>query len=422
MRRLVVEADGGARGNPGRAAYGALVRDADSGEVLAERSATIGIATNNVAEYSGLVAGLSAAAELDPRAQVEVRMDSKLVIEQMNGAWKIKNPGLQPLALAARDAYDHRLVTYTWVPRAQNAYADGLVNATLDATLRRPESHGSAGREPSVRVQGAGAASARAPSAPYVEGGEVEPSEAVVAPHTPRAADPVGGNRIVANRIVGWATDLGTPTTLLLLRHGETAGTLAKLFSGRGGADHELTARGEIQATLAAAAVRARGDVTAIVTSPLRRCQQTAAQVAAVTGLEPTVDDDLAEAAFGDWDGLTLAEVDGRWSAELAAWLGQTDVAPPGGESIDEVADRVAAARDRIVAAHSGQVVLVVAHVNPIKTLVRLALDAPPDAIYRMAMSPASLSEVAYYPDGTTVLRSFGGSAHLAGSGTPAGG
>ena len=97
-RRLLIEADGGSRGNPGTAGYGAVVLDAVTGEVLAEVSEAIGRATNNVAEYSGLVAGLRAAGKLVPGATAEVRMDSKLVVEQMSGRWKIKHPDLRPLA------------------------------------------------------------------------------------------------------------------------------------------------------------------------------------------------------------------------------------------------------------------------------------------------------------------------------------
>jgi len=100
-RRVVVEADGGSRGNPGPAAYGAVLKDADTGEVIAEDGTTIGVASNNVAEYSGLVAGLRMAAELTPDADLEVRMDSKLVVEQMSGRWKIKHPDMRALAMEA---------------------------------------------------------------------------------------------------------------------------------------------------------------------------------------------------------------------------------------------------------------------------------------------------------------------------------
>jgi len=100
-RSVVIEADGASRGNPGPAAYGAVLRDAETGAVIAEDGARLGVATNNVAEYSGLVAGLRMAAELTPEATVEVRMDSKLVVEQMSGRWQIKHPGIRPLAAEA---------------------------------------------------------------------------------------------------------------------------------------------------------------------------------------------------------------------------------------------------------------------------------------------------------------------------------
>jgi probable phosphoglycerate mutase len=133
-RRLVVEADGGSRGNPGPAGYGAVVRDATTGEVLAEVSESIGRATNNVAEYSGLIAGLRAAAALARGADVEVRMDSKLVVEQMSGRWQIKHPDMRPLAARAREtARALGRVSYTWVPRSRNAHADRLANQAMDA-------------------------------------------------------------------------------------------------------------------------------------------------------------------------------------------------------------------------------------------------------------------------------------------------
>jgi probable phosphoglycerate mutase len=137
-RRVVIEADGGSRGNPGAAGYGAVVRDAITGEVLAERNGAIGRATNNVAEYSGLLEGLRAAVELAPGARAEVRMDSKLVVEQMSGRWQIKHPDLRPLAAEARQAARALgLVTYTWVPRERNKHADRLANEAMDAAVGR---------------------------------------------------------------------------------------------------------------------------------------------------------------------------------------------------------------------------------------------------------------------------------------------
>ena len=110
-RSLIVEADGGSRGNPGPAGFGALVHDAKTGELLIEIGESIGIATNNVAEYQGLIAGLTAAHEIDAQAQITVRMDSKLVIEQMSGRWQIKHPDMRELALKARNIHDRALIT-----------------------------------------------------------------------------------------------------------------------------------------------------------------------------------------------------------------------------------------------------------------------------------------------------------------------
>ncbi|MGH3716596.1 MAG: reverse transcriptase-like protein, partial [Micromonosporaceae bacterium] len=146
IERVIVEADGGARGNPGPAGYGAVVLDPDSGDVLAERAEALGTATNNVAEYSGLIAGLTAALELGARV-VDVRMDSKLVVEQMSGRWQIKHPGLRPLAAeAARLVRRFESVELRWIPRAQNTRADALANAAMDAAAGKPPGKARAGR------------------------------------------------------------------------------------------------------------------------------------------------------------------------------------------------------------------------------------------------------------------------------------
>ena len=185
--RVVVEAEGGSRGNPGPAAYGALLRDADSGQVLATKAETIGIATNNVAEYSGLIAGLELANEFAPDAELEVRMDSKLVIEQMAGRWKIKHADMKPLALRAQRELAGRPVVWTWVPREQNKDADALANAALDGKDTSPAA--------------LGAKPAKAPT-------------------------------------LGWSSRFTTtPTTIILVRHGATEHTERKLFSGSGGDD-----------------------------------------------------------------------------------------------------------------------------------------------------------------------------------------
>ncbi|WP_256107478.1 bifunctional RNase H/acid phosphatase [Streptomyces sp. ODS05-4] len=449
---LIVEADGGSRGNPGPAGYGAVVLDPVSGEPLAEAAEYIGVATNNVAEYRGLIAGLKAARELAPEASVRVRMDSKLVVEQMSGRWKIKHPDMKPLAAEAARVFPAAQVRYEWIPRERNKHADRLANEAMDAGKRgqrwqpghsaafaaaRPAATGPGADTAAARVVGdhaAGAAKARAALAgtrPESGAGSVAGADArteagartesgAAAGAGPVAAaalavPPVGAAAAEATTpAVGWAAaDLGAPTTLVLLRHGETALTPQKRFSGSGGSDPELSAAGRRQAEAAAALLAARGTVQEIVTSPLRRCRQTAAEVAERLGLEVRVEEGLREADFGAWEGLTFAEVRERYPDDLDAWLASPKAAPTGGESFAAVSRRVAAARDRLTTAHAGRTVLAVTHVTPIKTLVRLALGAPPESLFRMELSAASLSVVAYYRDGNASVRLLNDTSHL---------
>ncbi|MER6920364.1 histidine phosphatase family protein, partial [Streptomyces spiralis] len=208
--------------------------------------------------------------------------------------------------------------------------------------------------------------------------------------------------------------DLGAPATLVLLRHGETPLTPQKRFSGSGGTDPSLSAVGREQAEKAAVALARRGTIQAVVSSPLARTRETAAVVAARLGLDVTVDDGLRETDFGAWEGLTFAEVRERHPDDLDAWLASADAAPTGGgESFAETATRIAATRDKLVAAHAGRTVLLVTHVTPIKTFVRLALGAPPESLFRMELSAASLSVVAYYADGNASVRLLNDTSHL---------
>ncbi|WP_435220248.1 bifunctional RNase H/acid phosphatase [Streptomyces sp. Tue6028] len=471
MREFIVEADGGSRGNPGPAGYGSVVADAATGQTLAERAEYIGIATNNVAEYKGLVAGLRAARELDPTASVRVRMDSKLVVEQMSGRWKIKHPDMKPLAAEAARIFPASQVTYEWIPRERNKHADRLANEAMDAGKRGEQWSPSASTaEPAARATtagppepsgppgdaAAGAARARAalagarddttppatpaPEAPLQGRGELRAqppaTRGATTPDTPRhpagdaatseadrrAARTVAaatGTATPAERkapTVGWgaAPDMGAPATFVLLRHGETPLTPQKRFSGSGGSDPSLSDAGREQAERVAAALAARGTIQAIVASPLARTRQTAGAVAARLGLDVTIEEGLRETDFGAWEGLTFGEVRERYPDDLNAWLASPRAEPTGGgESFTATARRVAAARDRLIAAYAGRTVLLVTHVTPIKSLVRLALGAPPESLFRMELSAASLSAVAYYADGNASVRLFNDTSHL---------
>jgi len=384
----VVEADGGSRGNPGPAGYGAVVRDAVSGELLAERAAGIGTATNNVAEYGGLIAGLTACLDLDP-SEVEVRMDSKLVVEQMSGRWQVKHPAMKPLAREATELVS-RLprVRFRWIPRAQNAHADRLANEAMDA-LQRGQTWQPGGDSGMADAADAFLATAEQPAR---------------SPQPARAAEPA--------RSTGWSSPGAAATTMLLLRHGQTALSVDKRFSGTG--DPELTELGRQQAAAAAERLAGSG-AQVVVTSPLARARDTAALVAQAAGVVLVVEPGLRETDFGDWEGYTFAEIQQKWPAELAAWLADPAVAPPYGESFDAVATRVRQARDRVLATYGGQTVVLVSHVTPIKTLLRFALDAPPSALYRMHLDLACLSEVQWFADGPAVVRRMNDTGHLAG-------
>ena len=130
--KVQIKADGGSRGNPGIAGSGTVLYDA-SGMVLTSIADYVGTATNNVAEYRALLNGLEAARDLGA-TEVEVLMDSKLVVEQMSGRWKIKHPDMKELALKAQAiARDFDAISYTWIPRAENSEADALANQAMDA-------------------------------------------------------------------------------------------------------------------------------------------------------------------------------------------------------------------------------------------------------------------------------------------------
>ncbi|MFJ9818122.1 bifunctional RNase H/acid phosphatase [Streptomyces sp. NPDC101151] len=465
MREFIVEADGGSRGNPGPAGYGAVVSDAVTGETLAEAAEYIGVATNNVAEYRGLLAGLRAAHALDPAARVHVRMDSKLAVEQMSGRWKIKHPDLKPLAAEAGRVFPPGRVTYEWMPRERNKHADRLANEAMDAGAKGeqwspsrsradldtpravPEPSGPPGdaaagaakaraalaegratdsARPAAAPASTTAASTTAASTTAVEAAAVEAAAAEAAPATAAPGSRAAGAAPVARQAAppggrqpstpGWsaAPDLGAPATFVLLRHGETPLTPQKRFSGSGGTDPSLSDAGREQARRVAEALAGRGTIQAVVASPLARTRETAGVVAARLGLDVAIEEGLRETDFGAWEGLTFGEVRERHPDDLNTWLADPEAHPTGGgESFAETAVRIEATRKKLVAAYAGRTVLLVTHVTPIKTMLRLALGAPPESLFRMELSAASLSAVAYYADGNASVRLFNDTSHL---------
>lgn len=387
--KLVIYADGGSRGNPGIAGSGTAVYSADRQQLLREIAYVVGTkSTNNVAEYHGLLRGLEAAVELGAD-EVDFFMDSKLVVEQMNGRWKIKHPDMQALALEARKLID-QIGTFnlSWVPRAKNKVADALSNVAMDAA---------AAGEPVGFVGG----TEQADQAPAVqETASVEPGELAA-----------------ASQPSDWMAEQGPVTRFILVRHGQTAMSVAKQYSGY--ADPELTEFGRKQA-LAAAQALVDTPVDAIVCSPLKRCQQTAQAIARSVrpsgadkdALEVETVEGLIEVDFGLWEGKAFAEAHAADGELHGQWLEDASVACPGGESLQQVHRRVRKTRQELQEKYAGKTVVVVSHVNPIKSFIRQSLDAGPVTFNRLFLDLASIS-IAEFWDGGSMLRGFNDVGHL---------
>ena len=358
-RHFKLTADGGSRGNPGPAGYGAVVTE--GGKIIAELFDVIGVATNNVAEYSGLLAGLSHIHQLDAQATVEVAMDSKLVVEQMSGRWQIKHADMRDLAKQCRDAHPASLVTYSWIPRDENSHADRLANKALDG--------GSA--------------------------------------HKPA---PVIQQNFLTDRL----RSAEIPTFIYFVRHGETILTPQRKFSGTGAIDPELMQDGLDQADLVAEECAKLG-AEVLIASPLNRTRQTAEAIARTTGLEIIFDEAWYELSFGSWDGKAIEEVREEEPDNYQAWINSSSYAPPGGgESYDEASVRIEEALEKLVAEYPGKKIIVVTHNGVVKTAAKIAVGGPNDAVFHMDATPCSISSISIWPsDGLRALRSFNERGHL---------
>ena len=379
---LIIEADGGSRGNPGPAGSGAVVIDADTGEVILEIAKFIGVATNNVAEYLALKAGLEGAIGINPAARILVRMDSKLVIEQMSGTWKIKHPDMIQLAAEVQKVARGHEIKWMWIPREENSRADALANKAMDESA-----------DSTVSSEG------DLPRSPVAEFNQTSPSS-VRAPGGVTAA----------------------LTTVVLVRHGRTHLTESKRISGRGGEDPKLSELGRIDARMAAEAVAQIGKsgpwsflnpVSAIVSSPIQRTQDTANIIANEIGLPVSLNDKIAEISFGEWDGSTNDEVKQKWPDEFAAWQGSWEIAPPKGESLAEFDSRVMQGLDEIVAENAGKTVVIVSHVMPIRGIARRAIEGGVSAYWSPQISPCSISIIRFWGNQAAELITLNSTSHL---------
>ncbi len=384
-----MQADGGSRGNPGPAGYGAVVFD-PSGAVLAERAAAIGRATNNVAEYSGLIAGLEAALDLGA-TDVTVRMDSKLVVEQMSGRWKVKHPDMKPLALAASRLVNRfDAVAFEWVPRARNKHADRLANEAMDAAAagrgwEAPDPPSSA-ESPATAEPLPTAEPPPSPAEP-LEATEPDPAAALPAPRD------------------------GHPTRFLVVRHGESTYGAHGRFTGR--EDVPLTDRGRRQAAAVARRVASLGPAV-VLTSPLGRCRETADAIAGVAPVPVMTDDRLVDEALGDWAGLRVSEIESGWPEAFAAWRRDPAAVPPGGgESFTQVRDRVRPLMTQTLSDYRGHTVVLVTHGAVVKMILTTALQVDPVVAYRLRVDTGSLSAFSVAEDAGIVVWAVNETGHL---------
>jgi len=388
-RSLIIEADGGSRGNPGESGSGAVVIDRHTGEILVEVAEYIGLATNNVAEYRALLAGVREALAIDPQCHLEVRMDSKLVIEQMSGGWKIKHPDMQALAIRVHQELSGHPVSWTWIPREQNSRADALANRAMDN--KRTE----------------------------VLHAKTEPGAA----DTPPVASEVEFNSEKPSSVRAPGGVTKPLTTLILVRHGRTVLTESKRISGSGGEDPHLSLAGQGDAAAVAKELARLGrsgvwghlkPVTAVVASPMARTTDTAKRIASELGLTVDFLRDLREIDFGSWDGLTNEEALELDPARFAAWQGSWEVAPPGGENLREFDDRIRAARNAILEKYAGQTVAVVAHVMPIRGMIRAAFEADIAGYWRPQISPCSITILRLWGVEAAEITTVNATHHLA--------
>lgn len=380
-QQLIIEADGGSRGNPGTAGSGAVVIDASTGQVIREIARYVGVATNNVAEYVALIAGLQAVLEINPGASVLVRMDSKLVIEQMSGGWKIKHPDMISLGAQVQELVRGLSVKWQWIPREQNTLADALANRAMDEL------------------------------ADYDSGYESKPSAFTT------EFNLAGPTSIRAPKVSGEPL-----TTLILVRHGRTALTESHKISGGDGDDPDLSSAGRSDAEAAASVIQQLGrdgrwkhipPVSAVVASPMNRTRQTAEAIAAPLGIAISLNENLREIGFGDWDGLTNEQVAEETPEALAAWQGSYTVAPPNGESLRDFDQRINRARQQIVKEFSGKTVVVVAHVMPVRGFIKWALDAGESAYWRPQVAPCSITIIRVWGDSAAEVLATNITSHL---------
>jgi probable phosphoglycerate mutase len=294
----------------------------------------------------------------------------------MSGRWKIKHPDMMQLGAKVQKQIAGKDVEFVWIPREQNTLADALANKAMDFS---PE--------------------------PVAQAAEFNLSE----PSSIRAPRPTSN----------------VATTLILVRHGRTALTESRKISGGTGENPELSSLGKQDAREVAQELSLVGSTgnfgylakpVAVIHSPITRALQTAQVIGSKLSLPLVPEGDLAEIGFGDWEGLTNEEVFVGFEQQYSAWRGSFEVAPPNGESLKDFDARVRSSLERILKTFAGQTVVVVAHVMPIRALLRIANDSSIAGFWRPNIGPASISIARYFGHEAAEIICMNSTAHLSSS------
>ncbi len=346
---IFVYADGASRGNPGPASYGVVIVS-EAGSLIASFGESLGEQTNNFAEYQSVIAALRYLIENHKGASVTIRMDSKLVIEQLSGRWKIKHPQMRELAAEAAKLLRNCEAALEWIPREQNSLADAAANQALDS--------GDFTSKPFAKLE-----------------------LSAIQPKSVRAP-----RQVIE------------PTTVVVIRHGHTKHTEAGLISGSNGEDPTLSELGFTEVQRAARAIEQLllhfelPELARVHHSTQLRTTQTASAIGEVFNLPITADARLREIGFGNWDGISMEQVDARFPSEVASWRGSINHAPHGGESVNDLEIRVLGALAELIENNRGKSVAIVSHMMPSRAIAKQAMGASTSAYWSLQFDPASIS------------------------------
>ncbi|OKL49204.1 histidine phosphatase family protein [Boudabousia marimammalium] len=432
MRRLVINTDGGSRGNPGIAGYGLVIVDADTEEEILTRSVFIAEATNNVAEYSALVDALMQVAALTKEwgeaAQVMVRADSKLVVEQMTGNWKIKDSSLQRLAIAAQRAYPARLVTYKWVPRAENKHADALANEAMDrgfnpddpADADKVQAAAEAAKDQAAQARKLTATSEKALSSLNANenatqvalDGEIFANLDETQKSEEQSA-PIKEDQNTMAAQSSTLTETATDTYLVLVRHGATKYTEAGLLcGGYDEIDPPLSEAGLHQISGAAALTKKLGktvyswipEPTTLYASPVKRAAQLGELLGENLALPVQTDERLREINVGEGLGKSITELFATHPDLPKRWMRFEKDIWPGLESLGSMIERLGSFTENVWKRHEGETVVVACHEIVTRVIAAYALHWPGPVIAGLEIPLASTTILRRHADGKVTL------------------